>query len=72
MAPELKPLLKVVPTFIVLQIWKRKNVIAHGKMSRNRMKMGINGNLCLMAKSIYRWLINLSSSWLIHPNLHLN
>jgi len=62
--PKLKPLYKVVPMFIVWQIWRRRNVIAHGdKMSRRSMKMGINRDLYFMEKSLYPWLINLPTSW---------
>ncbi|KAK4726926.1 hypothetical protein R3W88_031843 [Solanum pinnatisectum] len=47
--PKLKPLYKVVPMFIVWQIWRRRNVIAHGdKMSRSSMKMAINRDLYFM------------------------
>ncbi|KAH0698739.1 hypothetical protein KY284_012954 [Solanum tuberosum] len=62
--PKLKPLYKVVPMFIVWQIWRRRNVIAYGdKMSRRSMKMGINRDLYFMEKSLYPWLINLPTSW---------
>ncbi|KAH0696122.1 hypothetical protein KY290_013483 [Solanum tuberosum] len=62
--PKLKPLYKIVPMFIVWQIWRRRNVIAHGdKMSKRSMKMGINRDLYFMEKSLYPWLINLPTSW---------
>lgn len=62
--PKLKILFKVVPMFILWQIWKRKNIVVHGgKMTFYRMGMEINRNLHLLARKLYPWLRNIPTSW---------
>ncbi|KAK6789639.1 hypothetical protein RDI58_013439 [Solanum bulbocastanum] len=59
--PKLRPLYKVVPAFIIWQLWKRRNVIRHGgKMSQHSMIMEVNRNLFLVAK--YRCICPVVSS----------
>lgn len=63
-ASKLKPLYKVVPTFILWQVWKRRNIIKHGgKMSVHMMGVEINRNIYYLALQKYPWLRNLPNSW---------
>ncbi|XP_049414633.1 uncharacterized protein LOC125877356 [Solanum stenotomum] len=61
---KLKPMLHVVPIFIIWQLWKRRNIVKHGGcMSTHNMIMEINNNLYLFAKNRYPWLQNLPNTW---------
>ncbi|KAH0732966.1 hypothetical protein KY289_004154 [Solanum tuberosum] len=54
---KLRPLFNAVPTFIMWQIWKRRNMIRHGgKMSVQGMMMEINRNLHYLAITrVVKW-----------------
>lgn len=61
---KLKPLYRVVPAFILWQIWKRRNNLKHDcQMSVYCMEMEINRNIHCLAISRYPWLRNLPTTW---------
>ncbi|XP_015162561.1 uncharacterized protein [Solanum tuberosum] len=63
-ATKLKPLCRAVPSFIIWQLWKRRNIILHGgSMTRHTMVLEINRNIHLMAKSRYSWLAEMPNTW---------
>ncbi|KAK4724266.1 hypothetical protein R3W88_027045 [Solanum pinnatisectum] len=61
---KLRPLFKVVPSFINWQIWKRRNIISHrGNMSFYGMVMEVNINLYHLDTFTYQWLQNIPNTW---------
>ncbi|KAG5571327.1 hypothetical protein H5410_061093 [Solanum commersonii] len=61
---KLKPIFKTVPAFIIWEIWKRRNVLIHGRMmSRQSMMAEINKNLYLFTKCRYPWLKGIPNNW---------
>ncbi|WMV08231.1 hypothetical protein MTR67_001616 [Solanum verrucosum] len=61
---KLKPMLHVVPIFIIWKLWKRRNIVKHGGcMSTHNMVREINKHLYLFAKNRYPWLKNLPNTW---------
>ncbi|WMV32496.1 hypothetical protein MTR67_025881 [Solanum verrucosum] len=61
---KLKPMLHVVPIFIIWQLWKRRNIVKHGGcMSIHNMIREVNNNLYLFSKNRNLWLKNLPNTW---------
>lgn len=66
-SPKLKPIVQAIPSFIIWQLWKRRNVLKHGEnMSFYTTLWEIDRHICLMARCRYPWMANIPSHW---PNL---
>lgn len=60
---KLKPIYKVVPMFILWQIWKKRNCIKHGGKRSYFSKMtDITRNLVYLAGMLFPWLKNIPDS----------
>ncbi|KAM3235236.1 hypothetical protein P3L10_015272 [Capsicum annuum] len=61
---KLKPIFRVIPLFILWQIWKFRNTITHGgKMTFSRSIREVTRNLVMLANTLYPWLRAIPQNW---------
>lgn len=63
-APKLMIIFNIIPAMVIWHIWKRRNVIHHGKrMSVHGLLAEINKNIYFFSITKYPWLINVPKCW---------